>query len=579
MPQPPSLYLETENATEPTLDETAEKTPVVARNSNADEGTSGRVLRAAAILSVLYALSRFTGLVQLTIVNSLLDKAQASAYVAAFTLPEYMYYLVAGGALSVTFIPILAQLEEGERNYEAGRFMGALLGVMSTVLALLLLVCWVFARPLTLFFNPGFARPGFEETLNLCVTMTRVMLPAQWFFYVGGLLVAVLNARGKFGATGWTGAVYNIVAVSVSVPLWWLLYFLPIHSIKPTSLGATGFAWGILVGAGVGYLWIPLQAYLALPEEERLPLTPNFDWRQPAVQTFWKNALWIMVGVSLPVMDVPIIKFFASNFKDAGSINYMNDAYRVMLAPLSIVAQAASVAAFPSLSKNIAAADYQKLADFLRSGLRRLMFLTLPLSILLMVEARPIISVMFGYGKFAKQPEAVPVTATTFALFCLGLFAWAGQALVARGFYALQDTSTPTKIGSALTVGFIILCAFMQRWNIQGLAVATSIGATSHFVCILIALGRRLNGLPYKAKLGGEQVGGVLLRTGVACLPMAFLGWLTGLLCQARLPGTKLGDLVQLVVVGIVSVSVFGVSAHVCNIPEWKWLQRKLLRR
>src|SRR4028118_2318634 len=138
-----------------------------------------------------------------------------------------------------------------------------------------------------------------------------------------------------------------------------------------------------------------------------------------------------MLGVSLPVVDQIVVGFFAS-YRPTGDLTYLQTGNRVMLAPLGIVAQAASVAAFPYLASDSAAMNWDKLADFLRSGLRRLMFLSLPLSMLLILTAQPIINILFGYGKY-DDPAALNATAVAFAFYCVGPFARAGQQVAARG--------------------------------------------------------------------------------------------------------------------------------------------------
>ena len=119
----------------------------------------------------------------------------------------------------------------------------------------------------------------------------------------------------------------------------------------------------------------------------------------------------------------------------------------IVIVAQSVLAQAASVAAFPYMASDSAAQDWQKLADFIRTGLRRLTFITLALSTWMLLTARPTVNLLFAYGEFDK-PDALGATAIAYALYSLGLFAWAGQQLVARGFYALKDTRTPTIIRS-----------------------------------------------------------------------------------------------------------------------------------
>jgi putative peptidoglycan lipid II flippase len=526
-----------------------------------------RPLQAALLLSGAFLLSRITGLLQLTVINALLPAEYAAAYIAAFTLPDVVNYLVAGGAMSVTFIPIFTQLrhDAGGDNREAWRFFSTVATLMGVVLFAIVALCTHFAQPLVALTAPGLLEPGKERTFEAAVQMTRVMLPAQLFFYLGGMVVGVLNAHKRFGASAFTSVVYNVVALALGLVLW-------------LAMGEIGFAWGILVGAFCGNFLLPLGASLLGPREERVRFRPSLDVRAPGVRLFFLNALPIMLGVSLPVIDQVVVRFFASSL-EVDALRNLGTANRFMLAPLGIVAQAASVAAFPYLAADSAAQDWAKFSDFLRSGLRRLMFVTLPLTALLVLTAHPILR-LFAFANFSSADANA--TATVFALYCLGIFAWSGQQLAARGFYALQDTKTPTIIGSLLAILFFVpLCALVVRlgWGANGLALATSIGALAQFACVTGALNARLRQARYGAPLKVERVMGTILRTLAACIPMLAVGFGAVQLCNALLPATKAGDIARIILISALSLPAFGWAATLFRIPEWLWLRDKALSR
>lgn len=524
---------------------------------------SSRPLQAAILLSSLYLLSRIIGLVQGQIINANLSATAASAYTAAFDLPDYINYLIAGGALSVTFIPLFTQLRDAKGEAAAWKFFSTITTLMGSVLLVLVTLSVLLARPLMIVTHYGLAAPEKAGMLDLAVRMTKIMLPAQLFFYGGGLLVGVLNAHKRFGASGWTGAVYNGVAIIVGFIVWFVT-------------DDTGFAWGILVGAFAGNFLLPLCASLNAPPAERLQFKPNFDWRDPTVKRFFANALPIMLGVSFPILDQKIANFWASGLSDA-ALRDLNLGNRLMLAPLSIVAQAASVAAFPFLASESVAQDWPRFSEFLRTGLRRLMFLTLPLSTLLILTARPILGLL-RFGNF--QNAGAEQTAACFAFFCVGLFAWAGQQLVARGFYALQDTLTPTVIGSALLIVFFPLCWPMAHFfGVPGLALATSLGAVAYFRFLLLALEKKMQGRRYRAPLGLNRISGTLIRTTVACIVMGAVGLIVDGVTSSLFSGGKGGDLGRIIVISLAAGAAFIGASHAFKIPEWTWLRGRLLGR
>jgi putative peptidoglycan lipid II flippase len=527
-----------------------------------------RPMQAVAILSALYFLARFTGLLQRQIISALLPEAATDAYSYTFGLPDLLNYLVAGGAISLTFIPIFTKFWDKGREAEAWRFFSTLVSVMGVVLVGLTAFMMLFAPQLLFLRYPGIVAPEKAQTYALTIQMTRIILPAQLFFYLGGLLVGVLNTFKRFGATGWTSALNNVVAIVLGVLLF-----------KLTG-SPVGFAWGLLLGAIIGNFVLPFVAMMGGPEAQRPRFTFRFRLDDPAVRRFFILALPIMFGVSLPIVDQIVVTFFASTLRQ-GTITHLENANRLMIAAQGIMGQAAAVAAFPYMASKIATGEFRAFSSLIRTGLRRLLFVTLPVSVLLVLWAQPITRLIYGYGQF-NVPAKLHETALCFALYTLGLFAWVGQGFVARGFYALGDTRTPTFIGTALTFLFFIpLCFVMKFQGAPSLALATSIGAVAYFITILVALDKRLKSTKYKTSLQLDGIGGTLLRTGLACLLMALAGAIALKVASGVIAHDKIGDIGLILWSGGIAGTVFWYSATFFAIPEWIWLRERIskLRR
>jgi len=548
--------------------------PVVSSNSSISTSKSttraSAPLRAAAVLSLLYFLSRFVGLFQAGIISALLPAYALDAYKRAFALPDLLNYMVAGGALSLTFLPTFSSLWDKGKEAQAWRFYSALASLMSVVLVVATLLLMAFAPFLVARTNPEIAINGKETTLALTIAMTRVMLPAQLFFFLGALMSAALNAFKRFGAAGWTGAVYNIVALLIAVPMWF-------GSRNPLAFGV-----GITLGAFAGNFLLPWLALRSGARAQR----PRFAWQldiyNPSVLRFFRLAIPIMLGVSFPVVDMKIVQYFTTG--EFGRFAHIDNANRLMIAAQSLLGQAAAVAALPFLASQVAANDYRAFSEFLRSGLRRLLFITLPISVLLILCAGPIVSLVFGWGNF-NRPYKIEETAACFAFFCVGLFAWGAQGLVARGFYALGDTKTPTIYGTLLTVIFFASCSFLKRSGLEGgallsaFALATSLGATAQFAGLLVLLDRRLSRQRYSAPLDLARIAGTLVRTFVACFLMGVAGLLALLLARPIVSDGKFAQLMLLVWTGGVATFVFVSAANRFEIPEWLWIRDKLSKR
>lgn len=524
-------------------------------------------LRAALVLSALYFLARFIGLFQSVLITALLPPSAADAYKYAFALPDFLNYLVAGGAMSLTFIPLFASLWDKGKEAQAWRFYSSLASLMGFVLVVLTVILMVFAPQIIALTKEGLYSPAKMDTFNMAVAMTRVMLPAQLFFYLGGLFSAVLNNFKRFGTSGWTGSVYNVAAMLVAVPMWFA-------SKNPLS-----FSIGILVGAFIGNFLLPLWALQTGPRAQRPRFAFRIDLQNPSVRRFFRLAIPIMLGVSFPVVDVWVVQFFTGDMGE-GVLSRIDNANRLMIAAQGLLGQAAAVAAFPFLASRVALGDFRTFSEFLRTGLRRLLFVTLPISVLLILWSEPIVTLLFGWGQF-NHPIAIAQCARCFAFFSVGLFAWGAQAFVARGFYAMGDTRTPTIYGSILTVLYFGLCAFFKKigWGIEGLALATSIGAAGQFVGLLILLEARLKTSRYNAPIGIDRIAGTLVRTFSACCLMGVAG-LFALLLARPLTGTgKTPQLLLLLWTGSIALFVFISAANRFQIPEWIWIRDKFARR
>ena len=153
--------------------------------------------------------------------------AGTDAYYAAFTLPDFLNYLIAGGSLSVTFIPVFAKYVAEQREDEGWHVFSTIVTVMGFVLVALVIVGEIFAGPLVKLIVPGF-KPG---ELQHAVSLTRLMLPAQICFYEGSILTAVQYQKNQFVIPSLAPLIYNISIILGGVLL---------HA----RMGITGFAVG-----------------------------------------------------------------------------------------------------------------------------------------------------------------------------------------------------------------------------------------------------------------------------------------------------------------------------------------------
>ncbi len=416
-----------------------------------------------------------------TVAHQIGSNAVTDTYYAAFTLPDFLNYLVAGGAISLTFIPVFAKYAAENREEEAWHVFSTVITVMGVVLAALVVVGEIYAANLI-----GVIAPGFPEAEKArAVFLTRLMLPAQIFFYLGSILSAVQYAKARFLIPSLAPVIYNLGIIVGGVLL-------------SSRIGITGFAVGVLAGAFAGNFM--LQVYGARSVGARFSL--NTDVGHAGFRMFIKLTVPIMLAQSLVYTDDWIIRWFGSYLPPA-SISWLSYAKTLMRVPLGVVGQAVGVASFPFLARLYSEKKFDQLNHALNTTLKGVLLLLVPISALTIAESQPL--VYFIYSHTRMKPADLDATAASLVFFSLAMSAWGLQAILSRGFYAARDTMTPAVSGTILTVAALPLYwLLVHRMQHLGLALASSTGVIVYTLVLFVLLDRRLH---------NQEAGGLIVFT------------------------------------------------------------------
>lgn len=478
--------------------------------------------------------------------------AQTDAYFAAFTLPDMLNYFLAGGTLSITFIPLFSA--HLARDDEEGAWR--LFSTVATGVGLLTLVAVLAGELLAPALVPLLV-PGFDaEQLALCVRLTRIVTPAMLCFTLGGLLQATLLSRESFSAVAPVPILYNVAIIVGGVALgpW---------------LGVEGFAWGALAGAIAGPLALPLWA-----ARKHIKYTPRFDFTSPAFRAYLRLALPLMLGATLVSMDEWILRYFASSL-DGGTVSWLNNARRLMLVPVAFLGQATAQAALPFLSRLYAESKHEELAQVLTRSLQQVVFWSLLAAGALASLGWPVVYLAFRHGDFLASDARA--TAGLLAVLALGLTAWAAQNLIARGYYARQDTLQPMALGTAVVVlSLPLYAALHDAWGAAGLALASSLAITLNALVMLLFYRWR------HAPVSLRGLAASLGRALAAAAPATAAVYGLGLALAPQGPSSTLHAAGLLLGGGVVYAGVALTLARLLKAPELSLLQglaRKLRRK
>lgn len=434
-------------------------------------------------------LSRVLGLVRVMVMAGIFGSNKfTDAYRLAFLVPDLLFYLIAGGALSSAFIPVFSEYLHTGREKEAWHIFSVVTTFMSILVVCFIAFAWVYAIPLTELVAYGKLHRH-PELIPLIAQMSRIVLPAQFAFFIGGLMFGTLYARQVFSVPGLGPNVYNLGIIAGAIFLSNL--FVP---------GIVGMSWGALVGAITGNLVIPFFAMRKLGADFR----PSLDLRHPGVKKVFKLMLPVVLGLSLPAVYGSITQWFAAFYGD-GVNTWMDYGNTLMQAPLGIFGQSLALAVFPALTQFYAQKQMGLYRLQLANTMRTVLYITVPISVIMFAMASPIVSAIYQHGAFGAD-DAKGV-AHILQLFSFGISAWCLQPVLMRGYYAIHSSVQPIVIGTMTTVLFIVLAVTLKQTPLafNSLPLSCSISAIVLAIALTLAL---------RAKIGGLGVRSILKTLG-----------------------------------------------------------------
>jgi len=424
--------------------------------------------------------------------------SQTDAYVAAFTLPDFLNYIVAGGAASITFISIYTRFLAEKRDADAQKTFSIIITVMTAVLVVGTLLTEIYAPAFVRWFVKDFK----PDQIDLCIRLTRILLPAQIFFYVGGVVSAVLLSHRLFLFPAFGPLIYNLFIILGGVA-------------GGRHFGIASLAYGALVGSFVGPFLASVIGALRIGTGYR----PSFDIGNPAFLEWVKLSVPLMLGVSLVTADDWILRHYASSV--VGGISRLNYAKRLFAVPIAVLGQATGQASLPFFARLFNEKKLKEFAATVNDSVYRVSAASFLATAWMTAAAIPLIDLVYRRGKFL--PADTQPTAVYFFWFSLSLALWSAQGLYARAFYAAGDTLTPMVAVSVITAASLpVYSALFHTFGVLGLAWASDIGIAANLLVLAWLLHRKrfvsLWGMRWK-ELGKASIVAVMaaaLSFGVA---------------------------------------------------------------
>ena len=424
-----------------------------------------RVAKAAAFLIVTTIFARILGLARESILYSIFNaNYMTDAYRAAFSIPDYVYMMLVGGALSSAFIPVFSSYIATDREDEGWLAASIVFNYIILFLFILITIAYIYTEWLIKRLVPGLP----IQSVSLAVTMTHIMFLQTFFMVLNGIAMGILNCYNHFVTPAIGSLIYNVTIIIVGVAFY-------------RQYGIVAFSYGVVAGAALDFI-------IQIPDLRKVGIRYHFSWNysNPGFVQIISLMLPVMIGLGVVQLNPFVTQNLASNL-GPGMISALDLAQKIMNLPIGIFATPIAIAVFPTLTVLIAKGEKNAFLRTNSLSLRAILLVSIPSSLGIMAIGEPLIEVLFKYGNFTSTMAHIVYQALLY--FCIGIFAYSAVQILNRSFYALKDTLTPI-MASILTIGFNIILSIhmVEIWGIRGLALASSCSAIFNLLFLLIML-------------------------------------------------------------------------------------------
>lgn len=471
--------------------------------------------------------------------------AELDSFYAAFKLPDLLFTIVAGGALATAFIPVFAEYLADEDIPGGWRLTSAVTNLVVIIVSGFALLAALFAPGLVrMLIAPGFDAGQQAETASLM----RVVLLSTIFFGISAVQSSALHGFRHFLMPA-LAPIFYPVGVIIGALLW-----------VPT-LGTMGLALGAVLGA-----------FLHLAVKLPILLRYGFQWT-PVLDLNSDSLRRILILMGPRVLDLGIFQLSliaSTNLASrlgSGSVGALEWGWEFMQLPETVIGTAFGLVVFPTLAQLAAERNTDGLRQTLDDSLRLLLALTIPAACGLLLLGLPLVQLVYQGGAF--DLAAVQSVNLALRFFSLGLVGHVCLEIVARVFFAQQDTITPLWVAAGAAVLQIALAiGLMRTLSHGGIALANSIAITVEVLVLLWLLHHRLNGL------GLQSIGIYLLRVlGAAAIMSiavaAFVAWGAG---------QEASSLVTLAGGALIGGVVYAIAGYVLKVWQPSMIKMALQR-
>ncbi len=502
------------------------------------------------------AISRVLGLVRESVFAYLFGAGRSTdAFNAAFRIPNLLRDLFAETALSAAFVPVLT--EQKQKSKDAENLLA------SNIFNTLLLVVGIISV-LGIFLSPylaGIIAFGFgniPSKLTLTANLTAIIFPFLLFVALAAWAMSFLNTEGEFFIPSLAPAFFNIFSIATPIVLY--VYF-----INRGADPIYGMAIGVLVG---GLMQLLIQLPRLFKKGFRYKFYLNF--KDAEFRKMMVLFIPVAIGLAGSRINVAVSTFLVSLLEER-SMTWLNYAFRIMHLPLGLFGIAVGTVALPMFSKFVVENNLTEIRKTLFDSLKLVFFLTVPTSIIIAFLSHPITSIIYEHGRFT--PFDTNATAQALILYIIGIPFIAGLRNIAAVFYAYKEAKTPMYASFASIVLNVILNIILMRViGFLAFPLTTTISAFINILILFWVLPNKIGTFDIKPMIK------YFVILAISAVIGGGLGMILNNFITVQFGVSLLSNVLNIIVCGIVSLTIFYFSCLILGLDEVRGYLMKLVR-
>lgn len=506
---------------------------------------SKKLATTAGIIVICTFVSKFLGLIRDSVTAASFKAGDLDAYFQASNVPMVLFIMI-GAAITTTLIPLYNDKKLKEGKLEAAKFINNTLNVFIIVTFAISIICIILSKPIVMVLNPGFT----GEKLIFTQKLTNILIPTLIFNAVMYIFNAVLQSEGNFTVPALVALPLNIITIG---------YLL----IAKDKYGVIGFTIATFIAT-----FAQIIPQLLAMKKVGFKYSFKVNFKDPMLIKMCVMLLPVILGTGVQQINTFIERAQATNYS-AGSVTFLNYAYRVFALFVDIFVMTIATIIYPKMSKQMAGNKVLEMKKTLSESLGMLILMILPISFIVMVQSRSIIYILFQRGAFTENDTIQ--TSVLLIFYSIGLLGFGMRDFVCKAYYTLKDTKTPMiNSAIAMVINICLIFLFKSIMGLKGLALADAVSMYIACILLIYTLRKKIG------SINGKYIIQTIIKTIIASIPMVIVIKILNNIMHLSYTST-INVFIKIVVSSLIGIIVFVIAAFIVNIKELNSLRMVIM--